>query len=165
MKHCKIFELVVSTIVLLVIGGCGSGGGSGTTNTGPTQAVIYLSTEGTPSSQPLYGVEVTLSIPSGVTVATDSTGTTSDGVVTATGAAAGATAVTGHYSSASRAIQIEVANATNGFGTGQFATVICGINKGYSPKASDFSTSNFVVSDKNGVPITGLSIAYTVDVR
>jgi hypothetical protein len=127
--------------------------------------LVYLSTQGTPSSQPLYGVQVTLALPAGVTVVADGTGATNDGVVTASGAAAGAsTAVTGHYSSASGTIQIDIAKAT-GFGTGQFATVTCSISKGYSPKASDFGTSNFKAVDQNGAEITGLSISYSVDIK
>jgi hypothetical protein len=158
------FHLIICFVILGFPPGCGSGGG-GNGSGAPTNAIIHLSTQGTPSSQPLYGVQVTLSLPAGVTVAANASGTTNDGVVTASGAAAGAsTVITGHYASSVGTVQIDVAKAT-GFGTGQFATVACTVTKGYSPKAADFGTSNFKAVDENGAEITGLSIAYSVDLN
>ena len=66
----RIVALFLSIATAFALAGCGSGGGGGTT-IAPTQSVITLSTQGTPSAEPINGVQVTLTLPDGVTVAAD----------------------------------------------------------------------------------------------
>ncbi len=155
----KMMKLLICTVSALTLAGCGSGGGgTGNSSAAPTQAVVYLSTQGTPSSQPVNGVQVTLTLPAGVAVAADANGNTSGGVVQASGSATGAVLAQGFYtpatSSAPATVKVYVVK-TGGFNTGEFATVTCDLVKGVSPAASEFGLSDFSSSSSTVDPISG----------
>jgi hypothetical protein len=89
-------------------------------------------------------------------------------VVTASGVAVSDSTVLATYSAPSGTIpgtaRVLIVN-TNGFGTGEFATINCDIAAGSDPQATDFSLINFKVKDLEGAAITGLTTGFTADIR
>jgi hypothetical protein len=166
---------LVFIVTALCMAGCGSGGG-GTTAAAPTQAIITLSTQGTPSLTPLNSAQVILTLPAGVTVAADQNGNTSNGVVKASGTATGAEIVSGNYTPATSTTQGTVkvfVVKSAGFSAGEFATVTCNFT-GATPSATSFNATDLTAYngtvDANGTPvsatlITGLSPALTADFK
>ncbi len=74
---------------------CGCAGGKGQQS---STAILTLSTQGSVAAQAIRGVELTITLPAGVTVSADSSGTPNEGALAASGAAAGGSvAVAGHY--------------------------------------------------------------------
>ncbi len=145
-------------LMLLMLAACGSTGGGNNAAPQPTAAVISLATSGTATV--IYGIDVTLALPPGVTAnSTVNPPWTDDGVVTASGAAAPDSITYGVYSAASgtfpATIKIVIASA-HGFSMGEFSTVNCSISAGYSPTVEDFSLSGLVTKDMNGADIAGL---------
>ena len=163
----------MSIVTALALAGCGSGGGE-SSSAAATQAVITLSTQGTPSTQPISGVQVTLTLPDGVTVAADQSGNTVSGVVKSSGTATGAVLTQGIYTPATSTtpgtVQVYLVK-TDGFSVGDFATVTCNIANGSSPSSSSFSLADFTSFNAtvdsgtgtvtNVLPISGLTPAYT----
>ncbi len=92
--------------------------------------------------------------------ATQSAPQTDDGVVVASGSAAGAELVMGSYSTSANAVTVYVTKST-GFIGGEGATVNCDIASG-SPDASSFTVSGLAAYDTNGAEISGLSAALDV---
>ena len=164
MKKTTLSVLLIFIIALLVTSGCGT---TNTSDTQPTTATITILSQGT--STQIGGIEVTLVLPSGVSVKStaDSTNAsvqdTNAGVVAASGAAAGANTDTMATYSAGK-VKVHLVNA-NGFGVGEFVTVNCDIASGSSPKAADFSVTDFNAVDLNGAAITGLTPAFTADIK
>lgn len=141
--------------VLVMLNACGGGGDDGIILQQPTAAVITLATteNGTmPAHTIITGYDVTITLPAGVTVkSTTAPPQTDDGVVTATGAAAGSSIITAVYSAAtntlSGTVRIWIANANSvGLSTGEFSTVNCDIAAGYYPATSDFPLPTFVAN-------------------
>jgi len=156
--------LLMAMFGIISLSGCGSGGGDGVTQ--PTTAVLKMSTQGTlPSGTQIGGIDVTITLPTGVTVkSVASPPETDSGVVVTSGVAAANSTVLSTYtpatSSSTGKVRVLLANST-GFGTGEFMTVHCDIASGSTPTASDFSVSGFVAKDLNGVAISGLNSAFT----
>ena len=172
MKKTNLTSLLISFLMITLIIGCSGGGGGGNDSGGnsnsngtlpPTAAVIKISTLGSPSVTPLTGAQVTVHMPTGVSVKTflDSTQTGTNAVV-ASGNAVPADLVIGAYSSTSGTVNVYVTKAS-GFASGEFATVTCDISSGSLLQAADFSVTDLIVSDSVGNLITGLtpSIAVT----
>jgi hypothetical protein len=114
-------------------------------------------------------INVTLSLPAGVTVASSPDSgnpailVTNSGKVAASGVAVGGNTymlATYEPAAAVAKVIIHVANP-NGFTVGEFVTVNCDISAGHNPAVSDFSLSGFVVKDLNGVAINGLNPVFT----
>ena len=139
-----------------------------TVDAGPTVAVLTVITQGT--STDIGGVGFTVNLPAGVIVKTDSGGNVDASVVTPSGVAAGqATAIsvyTAATSTAAAKLDTLVFSTTpTGFSAGQFATVQCDITSG-SPKAADFSLTNFDPRDTNGQSlISSLTVTYTITIH
>lgn len=143
---------------------CGGGGGGGGRQ-GPTTAVLTLSTEGTPTS--LIGVGVTVVLPSGVTVKTDSNGDVDSSVVTAGGVAAGQATILAVYTAATStpaSLSLVVSSTTSSFSVGQFAIVHCDVHSG-SPKASDFTLTGFDPLDLHANTISGLTATFSAVIQ
>lgn len=162
----KLLPLTLTMLAAATLSACGGGGGGGAfllPSSQPT-AVLTLSTAGTGT---VYGIDVTVNLPEGVTAKSTMPPQTDAGVATASGAAAGST-VAAVYSAASGTvpgkIRLLAAKAT-GFGVGEFATVKCDIASGHTPMQADFSLSDFSASDENGVAVPGLTAGFTADIH
>jgi hypothetical protein len=156
MKKRLLLNLIILVLALTVLPHCGGGGGGGSTgNSGPTTAVITLSTTLTdvlPVNTIINGYDVTITLPAGVTV--KSTDTSSNpqpvdsSVLTATSVAAGSS-IAGAYSPAAGGtpgtVKILIVNGS-GISAGEFCKVTCNIAAGYHPSASDFAQSAFAAS-------------------
>ncbi len=144
---------------LLFLTACGGGGSPATQ---PTTATLKLSNSGTlPKGTSLAGIGITLILPAGVTVKTDTGGAVASGAVTVTGSAAPGTVIA-VYTPASGTTPATLAlamssTATAGFGTGEYTTVTCDLANGTSPKATDFGLSGFKPFDLRGNPVIGLT--------
>ena len=138
--------------------------------TQPTNAVLNISTTGTlPAGTLIGGIDISVSLAPGVSLKTTANAPETDaGVVTASGVAVSDSTVLATYSAPSGTIpgtaRVLIVN-TNGFGTGEFATINCDIAAGSDPQATDFSLINFKVKDLVGAAITGLTTGFTAVIR
>jgi hypothetical protein len=144
--------------------GCGGGGGGQ-----PNTALLKLSTQGSLDAQSIHGVELTITFPTGVTVSADSTGKPADGVLSASGTAAGGSvSVAGHTTAAASSTPGTVKLVllkTAGFDPGEFATIACDLAPGVSPRSTDFGLGGFKAVDQNGAAIDGLAATLAVVTR
>lgn len=156
-------------MLFLLLPDAGSGGGG---TAAPSKAVVTLSAQGTVSTPNfIHGIELYLVLPVGVTVKTDTTGKPTDGIVVATGGAAGANTtvlakypVTEPVEGNANAIFILLTD-TAGFDPGNFVTVTCDITSGSSPKQADFKVTGFKPVDSlSGAVINDLIAVSTVDI-
>ena len=104
-------------------------------NTAPAAGSGVIGTEGTlGAGVSLYGVGVIVTLPTGVTVATDSSGTVAATVAVVSGVAAGGSMAPPVYTpataTAKATFKLIVAAAGTGFGTGEFVTVTCNLPAG-----------------------------------
>lgn len=181
MKRSLITGFLMVIALIIIISGCGGAGGGETTTTPPpiippqttpqaTIAVLKISSQGTlPSGSLIGGIDITVTLPSGVTVKNQTNPPETDaGVVVTSALAVSNSTLLSTYTAASGAtkgaVRVIIANS-NGFGTGEFVTVNCNIAAGSSPTASDFSVSNLLVKDLNGTTINGLTATITADIR
>lgn len=168
-------KTAINTILifaLTVLSACGGAGTNGTGNTGgistpqPTKAVVKLSTSGTTTQ--IAGVDVTIALPSGVTVkSTVSPPETDAGVVIASGQAAANSLVTGVSTAVSGAspatVHLVLANSNaNGFGAGEFATITCDLASGATPTASGFTVQSSKVDNTSASEILGATVSAAV---
>jgi hypothetical protein len=154
--------LALSVAALL---GCSGSGGGGQ----PSQALLRLSVEGSAPSLSIKGVQMTLELPAGVTIAASEAGKIDGAALSASGAAAGGSALlAGHFtpatSSAQSAAKVMLARPT-GFDAGEFATVTCAIAKGASPRWSELRISGFKAVDEDGVEIKTVNGTFTVETK
>src|SRR5450631_2955191 len=152
---------------ILSLTACGGGDG-GTVAPQPSTVTLKLSTSGTlPQGTALAGIGITVILPAGVTVHTDSGGAVSNGVVTVTGVAVSGTTITTFTPASgvtpSKLAIVMVSGATSGFGTGEFVTINCYLASGISPKVADFALTDFKPIDLNGAPVNGLTASATVN--
>ncbi len=160
MKKRLLLNLTILVLALMILPHCGGGGGGGNTGpSGPTTAVLTLSTALTPTGviQPNYTIEIydiTIALPTGVSLKTDPTSTnpqaliTDTGVITAVGVAATGSTSIGTYAPTAGTVTTIISNVTNTYGfnyTGKICEVTCDIAAGYHPSASDFTLSTFTV--------------------
>lgn len=150
----------------MVLAGCG-GGGSSSPSTTATLKVATAGTLATGSS--LYGIDITIRLPAGVTVATTAEGSVAPGVVSVSGVAVPGTAPTDlmAYTPATNAADatlrfVIVSSTQEGFGAGEFATVNCNLSAGITPKSSDFGWTAFSPADNLLQPVQGLTPAFTI---
>jgi hypothetical protein len=189
------FVLPISCLAVITLSGCGGGGGGGgdteavtaspaagtdVTNSGntaaggptaplpiPTKGVLKMATSGAAST--INGIDVTVTLPAGVTVAADPvTGEVTNGVVTASGVAAVQTigtqnVITARYAPASSAtpaqLHIVMANMP-GFNLGEFVTIQFDLTTGTSfPAANAFNVTNFFAKGLDGLGLSGITAA------
>jgi len=132
-------------------------------------AVLTLSTQGSVAAQSIRGVEVTVTLPAGVTISADGSGTPSEGVLVASGAAAGGSvAVAGHYTAATSSAPgtlTLVLVKTSGFEAGEFAKVACNLTSGTAPKAAEFGLGGFKAVGQHGATMGGLEATSSIAAR
>jgi len=114
----------------LALAGCGGGGGS-SAPAPKTTAVLKIGTQGgLPAGVTgLSGVGVTITLPQGVTVATDGNGNPAANVAMVSGVAVGgsiaAPVYTAPTATTNGTLKVVVAAGSTLFGTGEFVTVTC----------------------------------------
>lgn len=148
----KLFLFLFTLYSAVAIAACGGGGGGNTTDgttTQKTKAIVTLSTSVTgsiPAGTSILGYDVTITLPAGVTVkSTTNPPATDEGVVTATGEAAGALPIatyTPASGSAAGSVNVLLASGT-AVNAGEFSAITCDIASGSSPAASDFVITKF----------------------
>jgi len=147
------------------------GGGGGDTTAQPTTATLKLSTSGTlASGTSLAGIGISVVLPSGVTVKTNADGSVASGKVVVSGVAAPGSFAPPIYTPANGTTPaklsfVMVSNASAGFGTGEFATVVCDIAAGSDPKTTDFTLADFKPVDLKGAAVSGLTANVTVTMQ
>jgi len=157
-------SLVLAAALGLLPGcGGGSGGSAAAAGTGPT-ITLNPSVQGTLAPGTRIGsLDLTLSLPAGVTVKADSNGQVLDSAVQPSGAAAGALAVAAYtpadatHPGRLRIILIQA----GGFSTGAFGTIRCDLAGVPAPAAAAFGLSGLAVTDVDSVPIAGLTASLT----
>lgn len=163
----------------LVIFGCGGGGGGGTGGDSKqepdpvaTTAAVKLFSEGTlPAGTSLAGIGITVNLPAGMTVKTDSDGKVVEGTVAGSGVTAGkATLAEPDYTPASDTAPAKLSfvlagTEAEGFGTGEFATVTCDLAAGTTPQATDITLSDFKPVDLRGGAVAGLTVTHTAEFK
>ncbi len=179
MKKRALSGLLMFIIALFTVAGCKSSGND-VTYQQPTTATLKIVSQGTlTTGQQIGSVEVTVNLPSGVTVQATPDPVNHDvlvinsGVVTASGVAAGTNTSTNEsiYTAATTTmpgkVTVHLVNP-DGFGTGEFVTVNCDIVTGFFPTAADFNVplTEFKVWDiPNADVITGLTATFTADIK
>lgn len=175
----RLMKQVVVIAGALALFGCGGGGGGTageggktTVNVPVTSAVLKLSTEGSlPSGTSLAGIGITVNLPPGLTVKTDSSGKVEAGSVAGSGVTAGkAMTAEPDYTPPTANVPgkltlVLASTEPQGFGTGEFATVTCDVAAGTTPKATDFTLSGFSPVDLRGAAVSGLSVTHTAEFK
>jgi hypothetical protein len=126
----------------------------------------------------ISGIEVTVVLPQGVTVAAAPSAVNpavqeaNAGVVTISGVADPAvftqvkpTAIFTPASATKPGTVFLSLPASADFNPGEFVTVITAITPGTFPKATDFSLTGFTAFDPNGAPINGVTGSFVADIR
>ena len=165
----KNLRLIFLAIVMSTLAGCGGGGGSSSNSTPTTVSMILkVSTTGTLSGSSISGVGFSVTMPAGVTIATNQDGSVAAGVVTPSGIISSATATnTQFYTPAGTApakLDIFVASkVAEGVGTGEFFSITVTRPAGSAvPTAANFTLSNFEPADLLLQPIPGINGILTV---
>jgi hypothetical protein len=134
----------------------------------PTQAVLTLSTQGAVAAATIAGVELTITLPTGVTLKADANGTPNAGVVSVSGVAPNTATMVAKYFPAAGAtpgsVAISLASSTE-FNAGEFVTVTGDIASGTVPLVSQFATSGFTAFDGTGAALSGISAAVGMVLR
>jgi hypothetical protein len=135
----------------------------------PTTATLLLSVSGTLSADSLIGgVDITVSLPSGVTAQSSASPPLTDsGVAVPSGAASGATLMATYTpvsGGTSAAVRVLLADA-NGFAAGDVAIVNCDITPGSSPREDQFAVTAVQVKDLNGAIIQGMTAVVTATIQ
>ena len=164
----KILRFILMLAAVTTLAACGGGGGGGAFLPAAHQptAVVALSTAGTGT---IYGIDVTVNLPAGVTLRTvPGSQETAGGVVAASGVALSGTMTSALYTGATGTwpgrVRIMAVNA-NGFTTGQYCTMNGTIAPGSVVTALGFSFADFSASDQNGNVISGLTPSFTLEIR
>lgn len=164
-------RLVLMSILLAVLTACGSGGGvtgnavdPGTTpDPTATKADVTIRTQAVSAETVLYGVELLLNLPFGVTVAS-----LPDGSVASSALDAAVGVTLARYlpptATSPAGIMIQAADP-GGFTAGNLATVHCSISNGAKVNSTSFTVSDFTARDENGVEITGISPRLSVQIQ
>lgn len=124
-----------------------------------------LSIATTGATGQIAGIGTTITLPAGVTVDADTSGSIAANVLTTSGAAQGLAIVAGRYVPATDSlratVRIAVVSAT-AFGVGGFATLTCNIAPDAAPIAADFTVSELNVVDINtNVIPAGIALTLT----
>lgn len=166
MKKLIIYLCMLAGLVALLTA-CSGGGSSAPAPNSAGTATLTLSTSGTPSpAGNLSGIGLTVTLPVGVTVATNSDGSVATGVVIPSGLLSSGTATNNAvYNSSTRTLSLTIVSTqAAGFGVGQFATVVCSYS-GAAPSSSGFSLSSFAPADLLLQPVSGLTAAYSAAIN
>lgn len=156
--------MIMAGIALMLIqAGCGSGGGSTTASVTTPSGTVTVSSKSVLGavSTAVKGIEMTLVLPSGVTVAADSSGITNAGVVTLlspNNVTSSNGAVLAKYTPASGStpgkVKIVIIRGDTPFVPGDFLNVKCDVVAGISVTSEMFSYEGLKAYDANGAAIT-----------
>ncbi|KAF0220764.1 MAG: hypothetical protein FD174_1088 [Geobacteraceae bacterium] len=131
---------------------------TGLTDVGSVTYVVKLHTRGTfAAGSFIKGIQLSVKLPAGVTVKADASGKTTAGTVAASGVAASGSSIDTNYVGTSNLLYVAMLNG-QGFGTGEFITIMCDIAPGFSPPAGSFDISDVSAKGAEGVPITGITV-------
>lgn len=166
MKIASKVGILVFAFATLTLSSCGNKTTADkNTDQQATSAAVKLLTLGTPSSNAMAGVQITMHLPAGVSVkTTQSPPQTDSGVVAATGVTSGAEMIMGTYQASSSTITVYITKSS-GFSPGEFATVACDLSSGGTATLFNDSVSNLSVWDTSGALITGLTASFTVSIN
>lgn len=149
-------------VLTLLLAGCGGGGQAPGDS---RDATVILAVTGVTSGTLVGAVSLTLQLPPGVSVATNSDGTTGKGVLVASGTtlAAGVTPLVEGDGANSGELVVGVVSAS-GFQAGEFASVTLQVASGVAPAASSFMVTSCKVYDSLGnlVPAAGVLATVTL---
>ncbi len=108
----------------------------------------------------IRGVQLTLNLPPGISIRADSGGIPLDGIITASGVAAnGSYFIPAKYDATARTLSVALINS-NGFGSGEFATIKLLTASNVVPTVSSFTVTNTKVVTQGGADITGMTTIY-----
>jgi hypothetical protein len=147
--------------------GCGGGG----TTAQPSQAVLRLQSQGPlAAGEALSGIGVTISLPHGVSVKTAPDGSSAPDAVAVSGVALPGIVLRPRYVPENGAVPgsisfVVTSAALAGFGTGEFATVTCGIAPGVAPLSADFKLSSSEPADLSLQQASRISVTMSVQFR
>jgi hypothetical protein len=177
------FVWPIFCLAVIALSGCGGGGttpspaqgtndgsifttGGGIPIAAPTKGVLKLTTAGAAGT--IAGIDMTVNLPAGVTVAADPvTGEVTSGVVAVSGVAARTfgtqNATVAKYAPATDVtpaqLHIVMANAP-GFSPGEFATVQFDLAAGTAlPTADAFTVAGFAAKGADGLGLSGITAA------
>lgn len=158
-------------MAMLLVTACGGGGDSHNGGAGSaTTAVAKLSAAG--PTTPVAGLDVTISLPIGVTVKHNADGSVANGVITPSGTVDPASFLaTATYtpleggSGGSLRIQLVSVKNNVGFAVGDYVSITCDILAGYQPTSSQFGVILNGAWDISSALITGLTPSITTDIR
>jgi len=161
----KKISLTILLVIQMMLTSCGGGGGGNSSNSAtpaqqPTRAIVKLSTIG-PANIQIGGVDVTMVLPTGVTIKSKNSPPETDaGTVVASGQAAVNSLAMATYTAGSPGkMHIVIVNSgQNGFTIGEFATITCDLASGANPTSSDFTIQSSIVGDLNGAAALGVSV-------
>lgn len=152
---------IACCIGLLIMGGCGGGGGESATLGSvfhPTKAVITVSIPALPAGTQVAGVSFKIQLPTGVTPAVLS-GNDASGSASLTGGANGSLSAASYDSSTN---SITFGNISmSGFGSGDFLVINCLIAANTTVSASGFTLLDGAVIDSTANP-TGVTPTISV---
>ena len=130
----------------------------------PTKAIIKVSTTGVGAGTLIGGLNMTLTLPAGVTVAKNPDNSTANGVCVTSGVAATSGALSIGNATTAGSVGIGMIT-TSGFGGGEFVTVNADVATGTFPTPADFSAAlvgNVISTTSVTIPNVGLSMALTL---
>jgi hypothetical protein len=172
--------MAYSLLLLTLLAACGGGGGGSSSpnslsnnpssgNQTSAKATVKIAISGTlPAGIAISGVGVTVALPAGVTVATDSSGAVVTGSVTPSGIFASGTQTTPIYTAASvgNLASLKICTASSKAAgesqAGEIATLVVNLANGSVPTADNFVLSDLVVVDASTYgKITGISGSVT----
>ena len=159
--RARIFLMMSLFCLLLSIAGCGGGGGdSSTGSSGLRKAVSSVALPGYAA-----GLQLTLTFPYGVTVATDANGEPTADVVQLLGGPA-STLTHASYIAATTANNGQlklIVTDVNKFVAGESVSIVMNIAPGYKPVKADFAITDLILTDVNGVTVSGLTPEFTLE--
>ena len=159
----RVVKPVITGIMLGLLCACGGGGGGGGGGVVPvaTSKAVATMKSANLTALGIYGLDITIGFPNGVTVATTADGSVAAGVVSISGqqgpnTSVGAAKYTPATSTARGSLRFLLVNPT-GFTAQELVKVSLDITTGFSPTAAAFTIDSLVASDKDGNIISGLT--------
>jgi len=128
-----------------------------------TRATLKLSTNGAIAAGSIFGMQITVALPAGVTIKADAGGIPNAGVVSFSGGVASGASALAKYNPAAGSTPGNVTMAiisNTGFGTGEIVTISCDVASGTLPVSSQFALSGVTVFDANRSEIS--EVGFTV---
>lgn len=164
MTYSKMIYIGICFMTLLIAAGCGSGGGgAASTSGGAVQKKAYLTGA---SVQNVKGIELTMTLPDGVTVDADASGGTLPGVITMLAPNSAGTSVSGKFTPASGTtaglVKIVIANSSTPFTVGDLFVVTCNVAAGLAVTPGQFSFTNLLIA--TGVDASGNTMETSANV-